>query len=49
MVSTYLLHHGIITMLLFPFVDVYFLRRYTVNLVVFFVDKKLTGGEMIPS
>uniref|UniRef100_K3Z7R3 Sphingomyelin synthase-like domain-containing protein n=2 Tax=Setaria TaxID=4554 RepID=K3Z7R3_SETIT len=37
-----LLHCGNITMLLFPFVDVSFLDRYTVNLVVFFVDKKLT-------
>ena len=36
-------------MLLFPFVDVSFLHRYTVNLVVFFVDKKLTGEDMIPS
>lgn len=36
---------GIITMLPFPFVDVPFLHRYTVNLVVFFVDKKLTGED----
>ena len=32
-------------MFLFPFVDVSFLCRYTVNLVVFFVDKKLTGEK----
>jgi len=30
---------------LFPFVDASFLLRYTVNLVVFFVDKKLTGEK----
>lgn len=32
-------------MFLFPLVDVSFLCRYTVNLVVFFVDKKLTGEK----
>jgi len=35
-------------MFLFPFVDVSFLCRYTVNLVVFFVDKKLTGEKESP-
>jgi hypothetical protein len=32
-------------MLAYPFVDISFLHRYTVNLVVFFVDKKLTGDK----
>jgi hypothetical protein len=36
---------GVYAMFLFPFVDVSFLHRYTVNLVVFFVDKKLTGEK----
>jgi hypothetical protein len=37
-----------IVLCFFPFVDVSSLRRYTVNLVVFFVDKKLTGGKECP-
>jgi len=46
MVSTYLFTElDDYAMFLFPFIDVSFLCRYTVNLVVFFVDKKLTGEK----